>query len=85
MVADTYNHRIRMVDFSSNKVSTLCGTLEAGHVDGPCSSAKLNFPQKLAIMTTKGGAKLLLVSELNDCIRCIDLSKREIYTLCGGG
>lgn len=26
----------------------------------------------------------MLVSELNDCIRAIDLQKREIYTLCGG-
>jgi hypothetical protein len=27
---------------------------------------------------------MLLITELNDCIRCVDLNKKEVFTLCGG-
>ena len=39
LVADTYNHRIRVIDLKSGKVSTLCGTGEPGHADGACLKA----------------------------------------------
>lgn len=47
LIADTYNHRIRVIDLATNKVSTVCGNGEPGHVDGPCVKSKLNFPQKI--------------------------------------
>ena len=25
-----------------------------------------------------------MVTELNDCVRAVDLGKREVYTVCGG-
>ena len=28
--------------------------------------------------------KTLYITELNDCVRVVDLIKREVYTLCGG-
>jgi hypothetical protein len=49
LVADTYNHRIRLVDKTLTKVSTLAGTGEAGYLNGPCNLAKFNFPQKIAL------------------------------------
>ena len=82
-MADTYNHRIRLVDLDLGKVTTLCGSGESGHVDGPCLIAKLNFPQKLAL-DISNNSKILYITELNDCVRVVDLIKREIYTLCGG-
>jgi hypothetical protein len=63
-------------------VSTLCGTGESGLVDGSCSKAKLNFPQKLCLDISN--ERILYVTELNDCIRAIDLLTREIFTFCGG-
>ena len=44
LVSDTYNHRLRVLDLTTRKVSTLCGSTDPGHVDGPCKDAKLNFP-----------------------------------------
>lgn len=86
LIADTYNHRIRLLDLDSQKVSTLCGTGivgDPGHIDGSCSRSKLNFPQKLVLEITND-KKMLYITELNDCIRAVDLGKREIETICGG-
>ena len=46
LVADTYNHRLRVVDLTNGKVSTLCGSGEPGHLDGLYTNqkTKLNFP-----------------------------------------
>lgn len=44
LLADTYNHRIRVIDLQNEKVSTLSGNGDPGHLDGPCVSAKFNFP-----------------------------------------
>ena len=30
------------------------------------------------------GQELVFVTELNDCVRVIDLQRREVSTLCGG-
>lgn len=35
--ADTYNHRLRVIDISSKSVSTLSGTDTNGHKDGACA------------------------------------------------
>lgn len=68
----------------NKKVSTLCGNGEPGHVDGPCNKAKLNFPQKIEIEVNQYGERIVYVTELNDCVRAIDLVKKEVYTICGG-
>jgi len=54
-----------------------------GHQDGPCSKATFKFPQKIRCWADEEN-KLLYVTELNDCIRVIDLVKRTVYTFAGG-
>lgn len=71
------------MDLDQNKVSTFCGTGESGHVDGSCQKAKLNFPQKLSL-DISSSRRILYVTELNDCVRAIDLVNRDIFTFCGG-
>lgn len=77
---------MRILDLQTQKVSTLCGSGlvgEPGHIDGPCVKSKLNFPQKIALEITNE-KRMLYITELNDCIRVVDLVKKEIFTLCGG-
>ena len=47
-IADTQNHRVRMVDTSGN-ISTIAGTGEPGYDDGIAGSARLNSPRGLAL------------------------------------
>jgi len=42
-VADSYNHRIRKIDLSTKRVTTLCGTGELGHTDGPANVATFKY------------------------------------------
>ena len=44
IVADTYNHTLRVVDKEGGYVSTLAGCGKAGHVDGSFYEAQFNFP-----------------------------------------
>jgi DNA-binding beta-propeller fold protein YncE len=43
VVADTWNHRLREVSLDGT-VRTLCGDGNPELIDGPCTSAELNFP-----------------------------------------
>jgi sugar lactone lactonase YvrE len=49
-VADTNNHRVRVIDLSSGTITTIAGTGEKGYGGdgGPASAAKLNRPFGLA-------------------------------------
>eukprot|EP00347_Sterkiella_histriomuscorum_P008023 403346666 len=87
IVADTYNHRIRLIDLETLQVtSTLCGSGiigDPGHQDGALVKTKLNFPQKV-IFSQSNENCLLFITELNDCIRVVDLNSKQMFTLCGG-
>ena len=75
LVSDTYNHRIRLVDLNSSQVTKICGSGivgDPGHNDGDAKFSKLNFPQKICLTRIKGRPSLL-ISELNDCIRILDV------------
>ena len=48
-VADFDNNRIRKVSPLTGEVTTLAGTGEAGHVNGPAASAKFRRPQGLTV------------------------------------
>ena len=49
-------------------------------MDGDCKQALLNFPQKIAML----GKATVLVSELNDCVRAVQLGGR-VETVAGQG
>ena len=72
LVSDTYNHRIRVIDQETEEVTTLCGLGDPGHIDGACTQTKFNIPKRLALNLTSE-YKALFVTELNDCVRVIDL------------
>jgi DNA-binding beta-propeller fold protein YncE len=83
-VADTLNHRIRVIDFEANTVDTLAGTGEPGFSgdDGPAIEAQINNPRKL---TMGPDGRLYFGDERNHRIRAIDLDTGVITTVAGNG
>lgn len=93
-VADSGNHLIRYIDFSSQTVTTVAGYLEngkpeyeenalyatGGFLDGSSDLAKFHFPAGLA-MTDEGA--LVIADRLNHAIRY--LFEDQVSTLAGNG
>jgi thiol-disulfide isomerase/thioredoxin len=76
-VADSYNHRIKIVDPDSGAVSLYAGAGASGFEDGPVESARFSEPQGLSI----AGSKLYVADTNNHAIRVIDLEQHEVRTL----
>jgi len=78
-VADSVNHRVRMI--SNGTISTVAGTGTAGYTGdkGPATSATLNFPSGVAL--DKGG-NLYISDTSNQVIRKVD-SSGNITTYAG--
>ncbi|XP_059063416.1 protein SUPPRESSOR OF QUENCHING 1, chloroplastic isoform X2 [Cryptomeria japonica] len=70
-IADSYNHKIRVLDTVTRKVKTLAGTGNAGFKDGVAQFAQLSEP---AGICERGKGKLLIADTNNNIIRSIDLS-----------
>jgi DNA-binding beta-propeller fold protein YncE len=83
-VADSNNHRIRVIDFVANTIDTLAGTGEPGFSgdNGPARDAQINNPRKL---TMGPDGRLYFGDELNHRIRAIDLETGVITTVAGNG
>jgi hypothetical protein len=83
-VADTLNHRIRVVDVASGVIDTFAGTGEAGAEGdgGPARHAQLNFPRKLTLGPDR---RLYVGDQGNHRIRAIDLDDETIVTVAGNG
>ncbi|WP_258202591.1 stalk domain-containing protein [Paenibacillus endoradicis] len=88
-VSDKGNQRIRYIDFSNNKVSTVAGNGSYGsnelyvtgdYIDGPISDARLSSPSGITL--TKSGV-LLVADTLNHVIRAIQ--NGNVTTLAGIG
>ncbi|XP_074567603.1 protein SUPPRESSOR OF QUENCHING 1, chloroplastic isoform X2 [Curcuma longa] len=79
-IADSYNHKIKKLDPTTRKVTTLAGTGNAGFKDGPSQLAQLSEPS--GIVET-GQGKLLIADTNNNIIRYIDLNEKDpvMYTL----
>ncbi len=78
-VADSRNHRIRVVHLDwNNDVETLAGNDTAGATDGPVSIATFNHPTKLAMAS---GNLLVVYDDGNHSIRLIDLKTQAVSTL----
>jgi DNA-binding beta-propeller fold protein YncE len=76
-VADTYNHKIKVLDPSSRKVKTLAGTGKAGHADGAAAHAQFFEPGGLSV----AGQTLYVADTNNHAIRAIDLETLEVSTM----
>ena len=75
LIADTYNHKIKVLDPSTRSVRSFAGTGKPGQSDG----AKPSFyePGGLAV----AGDKLFVADTNNHAIRVVDLKTKETKTL----
>src|SRR5437016_5665460 len=75
LIADTYNHKIKVLDPSARSVKSFAGTGKPGQSDG----AKPSFyePGGLAV----AGEKLYVADTNNHAIRVVDLKAKETRTL----
>jgi hypothetical protein len=78
-VADSGNHRIRVIDLKNNNdVQTLAGTGEAGQDDGSIDKASFNMPTRLVALPRD---KLAVYDAGSHLIRLMDLKSKSVVTL----
>ena len=84
-VADTLSHKIRVVDLTTNMISTLAGTGAEGYSGdgGPASAATMSAPRGLEIGPE--GDTLYFADTDNSVIRAISLTTGVIQTVVGTG
>jgi len=80
-VADTYNHKIRVLDPRSGRVRTLAGDGTPGAVDGRGPRAR--FAEPGGISAAHG--RLFVADTNNHAIRTVEIATGEVRTLALGG
>ena len=83
-IADTMNHRVRMVDAGTGVITTLAGTGQARFSGdgGPAGQAALNEPAALAVDDER---RLYIADQSNHRVRMVDLKTGVIQTIAGTG
>ena len=81
LIADTYNHKIKMLDPATRQVTTFAGTGVAGHADGPAKAAQFFEPGGLSVAQNT----LYIADTNNHAIRTIDLGTKLVGTLTIAG
>ncbi len=76
-VADTYNHRIKILDLETQTSTTLVGDGTSGFSDGRAEQAQLSEPSGLSATSDS----LYVADTNNHRIRILDLSSGELSTL----
>ena len=76
-VADTYNHRIKVLDPGTRTMTSLAGTGDAGSADGALDRAQFDEPVGLAL----AGRTLYVADTNNHAVRAVDLDARTVTTL----
>jgi sugar lactone lactonase YvrE/thiol-disulfide isomerase/thioredoxin len=74
-VADTYNHKLKVLDPRTRRVSTFAGTGKAGQADG----ARPQFYEPGGLSHARG--KLYVADTNNHALRVVDLSTKRTTTL----
>jgi DNA-binding beta-propeller fold protein YncE len=75
LIADTYNHKIKILDVKTQAVKTFLGTGKSGNVDGKNPT----FWEPGGISVANG--KLYIADTNNNSIRVVDLSTKNTTTL----
>lgn len=75
MIADTYNHRIKVLDQEKRTVETFLGAGKSGQADG----AKPTFYEPAGLSIADG--KLFVADTNNHAIRLVDLKTKQTSTL----
>ncbi len=76
-VSDTYNNKIKRLDPVERRITTLAGTGDPAHADGPGDVAAFFEPHGLAI----SDGKLYVADTNNHAIRVIDLESARVSTV----
>jgi thiol-disulfide isomerase/thioredoxin len=77
VIADTYNHKIKVLDPARGRVSTLAGTGKPGHVDGAGRKAQFYEPGGLGV----SGDSILVADTNNHCVRVVDARTGKTSTV----
>jgi len=75
LIADTYNHKIKILDAEKRIVETFLGTGKSGQADG--GNATFYEPAGLSI----ADGKLFIADTNNHAIRVVDLKTKQVSTL----
>ena len=79
---DTYNHKIKLVDPEGPRMSTLAGTGEPSHRDGPADQASFNEPSGITICPRTSTGPLVYIADTNNhSVRVMDLGTKSVSTL----
>jgi len=76
LVADTYNHKVKLIDLELGSVHTLVGTGERGHADGPGRRAQLSEPNDVALLD----GNLYIADTNNHLVRLFDPAEDHLHT-----
>ncbi len=76
-VADTYNHKVRVLDPRTRKVRTLAGDGISGAADGRAARARFAEPGGISA----AGDRLFVADTNNHAIRTIEIASGEVTTL----
>jgi DNA-binding beta-propeller fold protein YncE len=82
-IADTNNHRIRVVTFPDGAVSTLAGSGSNAFRDGSSTTASFNYPSGVAVFPS--GSALVVADTSNQRIRIVTLPGGIVSTLVSSG
>ena len=82
LVADKYNHRIRVLSADLQQVRTVAGDAEVGHLDGAAAQARFYFPTGLALLTD---GRVLVSDSGNHSIRMLSADLQQVSTVAGDG
>ena len=77
LVADTYNHKIKLINPKDRSSVTLAGTGARGAKDGGLLEATFNEPSGLTLL----GDKLFVADTNNHALRVIDLANDTVTTV----
>jgi len=78
-VADSYNHRLKLLDTTTCSITTVAGTGQAGFLDGIGTSAQLSEPSGLAVSPVDG--RVFIADTNNSLIRVFDPTASKLFTL----